>query len=76
MYVLANRDTELSCDEAVVRIFGEGTKSEYARTLIGLEEEKRNWTPLVNRFSRYAIEERINAIMKLKKNPLREFCWR
>lgn len=70
MYVLANRDTELSCDEAVVRIFGEGTKLEYARTLIGLEEEKRNWTPLVNRFSRYAIEERINAIMKPKKKSL------
>ena len=70
MYVLANRDIELSCDEAVVRIFGEGTKSVYARTLIGLEEEKRNWTPLVNRFSRYAIEERINAIMKPKKKSL------
>lgn len=67
MYMLANRDIELSCDEAVVRIFGEATKSAYARTLIGLEEEKRNWTPLVNKFSQYAIEERINGIMKRKK---------
>lgn len=49
------------------QMLGEGRKSAYARTLIGLEEEKRNWTPLVNKFSRYAIEERINAIMKLKK---------
>lgn len=70
MYVLANRDIELSCDEAVVRLLGEGMKSAYARTLIGLEEEKRNWTPLVNKFSRYAIEERINAIMKRKKTSL------
>ena len=48
MYVLANRDLELSCDEAVVRTFGETMKSAYALTLIELEEKKNRITPLVS----------------------------
>ncbi|MBS6833482.1 MAG: hypothetical protein KH216_11805, partial [Clostridiales bacterium] len=40
MYVLANRDIELSCDETVLHLFGENTKASYARTLIGMEEIK------------------------------------
>lgn len=67
MYVLANRDIELSCDETVVKTFGEPLKSAYALTLIELEEKKSQLTPLCNNFSKNAIEERINAIMKIKK---------
>lgn len=70
MYVLANRDIELSCDEKVVRIFGETTKSAYALTLIGMEEKKSGLTPLCNSFSKNAIEERIEAIMKIKKTSI------
>ena len=70
MYVLANRDIELSCDETVVRTFGETIKSAYALTLIGLEEKKSRLTPLVNNFSKNAIEERIVSIMKIKKTSL------
>lgn len=67
MYILANRDIELSCDETVVRAFGEHMKSSYALTLIGLEEKKSLLTPLCNNFSKNVMEERINAIMKIKK---------
>lgn len=70
MYVLANRDIELSCDETVLLTFGETMKSVYALTLIGLEEKKCRMTPLVNNFSKNAIEERIKAIMKFKKASL------
>ena len=70
MYVLANRDIELSCDEAVVRLFGETTKAAYARTLIGMEETRSSFAPLCNNFSKNAIEERITAIMKIKKTSL------
>ncbi len=70
MYVLANRDMELSCDEAVVRTFGENVKSAYALTLLGLEEKKNRFTPLVNNFSKNAIEERIVSIMKIKRTSL------
>ena len=34
MYILFNRDIELSCDESVVRRFGETYKSAYARALV------------------------------------------
>ena len=67
MYILFNRDIELSCDERVVRRFGENTKSFYAKTLITMEEKKSGLTPLYNSFSRNAIEERITAIMKTRK---------
>ena len=67
MYVLANRDIELSCDETVIRQFGERTKSAYAMTLICMEETRSGLTPLCNNFSKNAIEERIIAIMKMKK---------
>lgn len=70
MYVLANRDIEISCDEAVVKMFGETTKSAYALTLISLEEKKSRLNPLCNNFSKNAIEERITSIMKIKKTSL------
>lgn len=70
MYVLANRDIELSCDEAVVRSFGETAKSSYALALLRLEEKRSRLTPLCNNFSKNAIEERIRSIMKIKKTSL------
>src|SRR5690625_2921076 len=68
MYILANRDIELSCDEAVLRTFGETEKSSYAQTLISLAESGSKWIPLHSNFSKTAIEERIVAIMKVKKS--------
>ncbi|MDE7244500.1 MAG: M56 family metallopeptidase, partial [Oscillospiraceae bacterium] len=70
MYVLANRDIELSCDETVVRRFGLGKRSAYALTLIGMEEQKGRFSPLASGFSKNAIEERIRAIMKIKKTSM------
>ena len=68
MYILFNRDLELSCDETVVRRFGMDIKSVYATALISMEEKKSGLTPLCNSFSKNAIEERIRAIMKIKKS--------
>ncbi len=67
MYILANRDIELSCDEATVRTFGETAKSTYALMLIGLEEKKGKQSPFCTNFSKNAIEERIVSIMKISK---------
>lgn len=67
MYILFNRDLELSCDETVVRRFGMDIKSVYATALISMEEKKSGLTPLCNSFSKNAIEERIRAIMNIKK---------
>lgn len=67
MYSLFNRDLEISCDEEVIRRFGEEKKSGYARTLIFMEEKKAGLIPLYNGFSKNAIEERIRAVMKIRK---------
>nr|WP_326184952.1 M23/M56 family metallopeptidase [uncultured Oscillibacter sp.] len=64
LYVLANRDIELACDEAVVRLLGQ--PGAYARTLLRMEETKAGCRPLYSHFSENAIEERIKAIMNMK----------
>ncbi|MDD6045894.1 MAG: M56 family metallopeptidase [bacterium] len=66
MYFMANRDIELSCDEAVVKILGVNSKADYALTLIAFAEVKEQRFPIANYFCRSAIEERIFSIMKMK----------
>ncbi len=65
MYELFNYDLELSCDEAVVRRCG--SRADYARALIRLEEHKSGLAPFCSSFNQNAMEERILAIMKMKK---------
>lgn len=66
MYLLACRDVELSCDEAVVRGFGLSARSAYALTLVELEEQRTVYAPLESGFSRSTLKERITAIMKVR----------
>lgn len=70
MYLLLNRDLELSCDESVVRRFGVGSRAAYAHVLVSMEAQKSGLMPLYNSFSKNAIEERITSIMKIKKISL------
>ena len=70
MYILFNRDVEISCDEAVVNMLGEKSKQDYALTLISMIERKRHLPVLYNNFSKYAIEERITIIMAMKKRTI------
>jgi len=68
LFVLANRDIELSCDEAVIRHFGATAKSNYALTLIDLEE-KRSLLPVPSLgFATHPLEKRIRYIMKPNQN--------
>ncbi len=53
-----------------VVLFGENAKVDYARALISMEERRSGLTPLCNNFSKNAIEERIIAIMKIKKTTV------
>lgn len=64
LYVLANRDMELACDEAVVRQYGLCTRASYALTLVEMEERRSAFVPLANGFSKNALETRITAIMR------------
>ena len=67
MYILFNRDIELSCDESVVRKLGLTEKSSYAKMLITMEARKSGLSLFYNSFSRNAIEQRITAVMRTKK---------
>lgn len=71
MYFLLNRDIEISCDEDVIKMLGDNSKADYALTLIGMVDLRSNLPTMYNNFSEYAIEERINAIMKMKKGTLK-----
>ncbi len=74
MYLLFNRDIELACDESVIRQFGEKSKSAYSLMLISMEATKSGLLPFCNSFSKNAIEERITAVMKIKKTSLPAIC--
>ena len=70
MYVLANRDMELSCDAWVIRMLGEKNRSSYALMLIKMEERRNGMSALCSHFGKNAITERIEAIMKFKKTSI------
>ena len=67
MYLLANRDMELACDEQVVRSMAGDVRAAYARTLIRMAEVRRTGAPMFSWFSANAMEERIISIMRMKK---------
>lgn len=69
MLVLVNRDMELICDETVVQFFGMEKKKTYAKMLIEMEERGIP-APFSSSFSKNAVEERIVAIMKIKKKSV------
>ena len=70
MYVLANRDVELSCDAWVIRMMGAKNRSSYALMLIKMEEQRSGMSALCSHFGKNAISERIEAIMKFKKTSI------
>ncbi len=67
MFFFFNRDMELACDEAVVRMFGGDTRREYALMLVELIEKKPLPVLPANGFGQGALKERIGAIMKVKR---------
>lgn len=67
MYLLTDRDIELSCDEKILEICGEEEKKKYARALLELAENQYQWSLFLNGFGKSAIQERIVAIMNFKK---------
>lgn len=74
MWILFNRDVEIACDESVVRRMGESVKSAYAMMLIQMEAERSGVAPLcsglLSKLGKNAMEERITAIMKMKKKSM------
>lgn len=68
LYVLGNRDMELRCDEAAVLALGEDSRERYALALIRLAENRN--VPLCGFAHRNGMEERIKAIMNVKRKSL------
>ena len=69
MLILLGRDLELSCDEQVLRHYGENKneRKAYAYSLIEMAEARGRSPLICSHFSRNAVEERVTAIMKHKK---------
>lgn len=67
MFILANRDIEMACDERVLRMNGGDNRRAYAMALIRMEAEKSRPAPMCSHFAKNAIEERIIGIMKMEK---------
>ncbi len=74
MRALLCRDLELCCDEMVLRRLGGDERKAYAYSLIEMAEIQSQVSPLQNAFGKNAIEERIVAIMKLKKATKLAVC--
>lgn len=70
LYVLANRDMELRCDEAAVLSLGEDSRERYALALIRLAESRNERVPLCGFSHESGMEERIRAIMSIKKRSM------
>ena len=74
MYFCANRDLELTCDEAVVGILGLDRRKGYAFALLSAAE--RGGFPLYASYtSKSHMEGRILAIMSMKKQTLAALLW-
>lgn len=67
MFLLVNRDMELLCDERVLAACPGDARRDYALTLLAMEERKARLWPVASSFSVNAIEERIKAMMNMKK---------
>jgi len=69
MYFQANRDLELACDEAVVRILGLDNRKRYAYSL--LSAAVSGFSPHYITFTtKNHMEERIRAVMKMKRTSV------
>lgn len=67
MYIFANRDIEISCDEEVINLSTGSQRSLYAVTLLKMEEKKKGISPLCIPFIKNNLEERIESLMKTPK---------
>jgi len=81
MYILANRDIELSCDEIVLKALDKKSSANYAMTLINAADNQNqlvmthseeamahsNKAMLYSGFAKHALEERVKAILETKK---------
>lgn len=66
MAILAGRDMELACDEAVLRALGPGCRKAYALTLLSMAAHSPAPAPLTASFSGSSLSRRIRAIARFR----------
>lgn len=71
MYIFANRDIELSCDEALLKQHSPEYKKRYLLALIDLEEKISKPGVFCSSFCKHPTEERIKVMLKRDKTTLR-----
>ncbi|MBQ9534542.1 MAG: M56 family metallopeptidase [Clostridia bacterium] len=67
MFILANRDIELCCDEAVVSGMGMEKRRAYALMLLEMEEARTGLGAVMSGLGQNAIKQRVRSVMKMKK---------
>lgn len=67
MWVLADRDMELACDEAVVGILGRQARADYAMTLVRFAEQRHTSLFAFNSFGKSILSQRVKRIMKCRE---------
>ena len=70
MVRLANRDMELACDEAVLRVLGPACKKSYALALLDMAQRQARPSPLCSGFAKSCAEERVRAILRFRRLPV------
>ncbi|MCL2236193.1 MAG: M56 family metallopeptidase [Defluviitaleaceae bacterium] len=71
MFILANKDIEITCDQLTLRRLGHGENAAYAHSLINMAEHKNAFAAQIyNNFSKNITVERIEVIMKNKKKSI------
>ena len=71
MFILANRDIELSCDEAVLKELGGHSKTAYAMTLLDMMEDSVQYSACnFANLNKSAVEERITILANTKKTSV------
>lgn len=70
MFALVNRDLEISCDEAVLAEIEGSSKEYYAMTLLSFAHSNESMPALFSKFNSNAVEERLKAVMKIKKKSI------
>ena len=69
-FILMNKDLEMSCDESVLKISGDETRTNYSHSLLALATGKRqllSGSPLV--FGESNVKARIKNVLNYKKPP-------
>ncbi len=66
-YVLFCRDTELACDEKVIKQYGNEIKKEYSTALVNCSTKQKIFSASPLAFGEIGVKERVKNVLKYKK---------